>query len=40
MQWGKDSLFKSGAGKTGQPLVKEETTTLSDSIHKNKFKMG
>ena len=22
-QWRKDNLFKSGAGKTGQPLVKE-----------------
>ena len=24
----------SGAGKTGQPLVKEETRTLSNTIHK------
>ena len=23
IQWKKDNLFKSGAGKTGQPLVKE-----------------
>ena len=23
IQWRKDSLFNSGAGKTGQPLVKE-----------------
>ena len=23
IQWSKDNLFKSGAGKTGQPLVKE-----------------
>ena len=28
----------SGAGKTGQPLVKE-TSTLSNTIHKNKLKM-
>ena len=32
----------SGAGKTGQPLVKKkkETRTLSNTIHKNKLKMG
>ena len=30
----------SGAGKTGQPLVKKnETRTLSNTIHKNKLKM-
>ena len=29
----------SGAGKTGQPLVKDETRTLSNTIHKNKLKM-
>ena len=29
----------SGAGKTGQPLVKEWTRTLSNIIHKNKLKM-
>ena len=29
----------SGAGKTGQPLVKNETRTLSNTIHKNKLKM-
>ena len=29
----------SGAGKTGQPLVKNEIRTLSNSIHKNKLKM-
>ena len=30
----------SGAGKTGQPLVKKnETRTLSNIIHKNKLKM-
>ena len=29
----------SGAGKTGQPLVKSETRTLSNTTHKNKLKM-
>ena len=29
----------SAAGKTGQPLVKNETRTFSNTIHKNKFKM-
>ena len=29
----------SGAGKTGQPLVKEETRKLSITIHKKKLKM-
>ena len=29
----------SGAGKTHQPLVKNETRTLSNTIHKNKLKM-
>ena len=29
----------SGAGKTGQLLVKNETRTLSNTIHKNKLKM-
>ena len=29
----------SSAGKTGQPLVKNETRTLSNTIHKNKLKM-
>ena len=28
------------AGKTGQPLVKNETRTLSNTIHKNKLKMN
>ena len=28
-----------GVGKTGQPLVKYETRTLSNTIHKNKLKM-
>ena len=27
-----------GTGKTGQPLVKNETRTLSNTIHKNKLK--
>ena len=29
----------SGTGKTGQPLVNNETRTLSNSVHKNKLKM-
>ena len=29
----------SGAGKISQPLVKNETRTLSNTIHKNKLKM-
>ena len=29
----------SGAGRTGQPLVKDETRTLSNTIHKNKLKV-
>ena len=29
----------SGAGKSGQPLIKNETRTLSNTIHKNKLKM-
>ena len=29
----------SGAGKTGQPLVKNETRTLSNTIHENKLQM-
>ena len=29
----------SGAGKTGQPLAKNETRTFSNTIHKNKLKM-
>ena len=29
----------SSSGKTGQLLVKNETRTLSNTIHKNKFKM-
>ena len=29
----------SGAGKTGQHLQKNETRTVSNTIHKNKLKM-
>ena len=29
----------SGAWKSGQPLVKNETRTLSNTIHKNKLKI-
>ena len=29
----------SGAGETGQPLVKNETRSLSNTTHKNKLKM-
>ena len=35
----KTSSLTSGVGKTGQPLVKNETRTLSNTIHKNKLKM-
>ena len=35
----KTTSLTSGAGKTGQPLVKSETRTLSNPIHKNKLKM-
>ena len=39
-QWRKTISLTSGAGKTGQPLVKKnETRTLSNIIHKNKLKM-
>ena len=31
--------WTSGAGKTGQPLIKKETRTLSNTIHKNKLEM-
>ena len=31
----KTILLTSGAGKTGQPLVKKEIRTLSNTIHKN-----
>ena len=37
---GEKTIFiTSGAGKTGQPLEKNETRTLSNTIHKNKLKM-
>ena len=29
----------SGAGKTGQPLVKNETRSLANTVYKNKLKM-
>ena len=29
----------SGAGKTGQPLVKNESRSVSNTIQKNKFQM-
>ena len=35
----KTNSLTSGAGKTGQRLVKNETRTLSNTIHKNKLKM-
>ena len=36
----KTASLTSGAGKIGQPLVKEwKTRTLSNTIHKNKFKL-
>ena len=39
-QWRKDSLFNSGAGKTGQLHVKKnEIRTLPNTTHKNKLKM-
>ena len=41
IQWEKKNTtsLTSGVGKTGQPLVKNETITLSNTIHKNKLKM-
>ena len=36
---GKTISLTSCAGKTGQPPVKEWNRTLSNTIHKNKFKM-
>ena len=37
---GEKTIFlTSGAGKTGQPLVKNVSRTLSNTIHKNKLKM-
>ena len=35
----KTTSLTSGAVKTGQPLEKNETRTLSNTIHKNKLKM-
>ena len=35
----KTAFSISGTGKTGQPLVKNETRTLSNTIHQNKLKM-
>ena len=35
----KTTSLTSGAGKTGKPLEKNETRTLSNTIHKNKLKM-
>ena len=35
----KTICLASGAGRTGQPLVKDETRTLSNTIHKNKLKV-
>ena len=35
----KTNSLTSGAGKTGQSFVKDETRMLSNSIHKNKLKM-
>ena len=32
IQWRKDNLLTSGAGKTGQPPVKEKTRTLSNTM--------
>ena len=35
----KIASLTSGAGEIDQPLVKNETRTLSNTIHKNKLKM-
>ena len=35
----KTTSLTSGARKTGQPLVKNETRSLSNTTHKNKLKM-
>ena len=37
---GKPISLRSGTGKTGQTLVEDETSTLSNTIHKNKLKMN
>ena len=39
IQWERTISLTSGAGKTGQPLVKNETRSLSNTPHKNKLKM-
>ena len=39
IQWRKDSLFNSGARKTGQHMQKNEMRTSSNIIHKHKLKM-
>ena len=36
---GKPISLTSSAGTTGQPLVKNEPRTLSNTIHQNKLKM-
>ena len=33
----KTASLTSGAGKTGESLIKNETRTLSNTIHKNKL---
>ena len=38
IQWRKDSLFD--RGKLNSYMQKNETRTLPNTIHKNKFKMG
>ena len=35
----KTASLTSGAGKTGESLIKNETRTLSNTIHKNKLQM-
>ena len=35
----KTASLTNGAGETGQPLLKDKTRTLSNTIHKNKLKM-
>ena len=39
IQWRKDSLFNSGAGKTEQIHVKNELKIFSNTLYKNKLKM-
>ena len=38
-QWGKDSLFINGVGKTGELHAKKKKSN-SHTMHKKKFKMG